>query len=362
MKKKLKNKKRLLIGLGLIVLLLGSTGFAGFMGSVRFQGTVATASIDFEVVEYSGTWVYKDPLTGERIISDHVIDDPDFLYVASGYAMEGTSGYDVDFVFDNIYPCIFFKADFVVHYIGSIPVHLVDIVFDADPWLLPYISWKAYTCEKVDDVFVKGDQVCVGFQLHYCMYLYVDVIVKLPQDNDLQDLNGYFSGELCVLQWDDFCHKIVNLPEQEITMVAHYPGVESYFEITLSGVPVGYDVSDGVYWGWCIDQGTNMPLNTPLPCTLYSSYDPIMQSLYPDDDWDLVNYLINHKHPDASKGDIQSAIWYFIDSGGYPVDPEAISMVEDAISNGEGFVPGVGEWLCVYVLNGYQQVFIEVDP
>ena len=87
-----------------------------------------------------------------------------------------------------------------------------------------------------------------------------------------------------------------------------------------------------------------------------------MDTLYPDDDWDLVNYLINHKHPDATSDDIQSAIWYFIDGGVYPSDLEAISMVEDAILNGEGFVPGTGEWLAVYVLNDYQQIFIEVDP
>ena len=346
-----------LITLGVI------TGIGGFMGGVTFHGNVNTAGINFEIEEYSGTWVYKDLITSERVILDYESDNPDYLYVASGYAEQGSQGYDVDFVFDNIYPCIFFKADFIAHYIGSLPVHLTGMSFNADPWLEPYISWKAYKCEKINDEYVIGDQVQIGYQLHYCMLIYVEVIVKLPQDNSLQDLNGYFHGTLDVIQWDEYCHKIIDLPPDEITMNAHYPGTGCYFDVLLTDVPDGYDVvNDTVYCGWCIDQGTNMLRDTPLPCTLYSSYDPIIDSLYPDDDWDLVNYLINHKNTSASMMDIQNAIWYFIDGGVYPTDPHAISMVEEALMYGEGFQPQPGQWLAVYVLNDYQQIFIEVDP
>jgi len=64
--------------------------------------------------------------------------------------------------------------------------------------------------------------------------------------------------------------------------------------------------------GWCIDQGHSMCYD-PMQVTLYSSYDSIINQLYPDEDWDKVNYLLNHKHPSASVMDIQNAIWYFID-------------------------------------------------
>lgn len=363
MKKRKIISKRLVLGVGVILLLLMTSGFAGFMGTVTFQGTVSTATAGFEIVEYSGTWVYKDLITNERVILDYPSGNPDYLYVASSYATDGTGGFDVDFVFDNIYPCIFFKADFIVHYIGSIPVHLKDISFEADPWLEPYISWRAYACTLEGDEYVKHEQVQIGYQLHYCMYLYVDVIVKLPQDNSLQGLNGYFQGSLEVLQWDDDCTKYITIPEEPVTMVASNPGVDSYFDCTLSDVPSGYTVVDGLYRGWCIDEHTTMLQDVPIQVTLYSSYDPIIDSLYPDDDWDLVNYLLNNKHPDASMTDIQDAIWYFINGGVYPDwDDEAKAMVDDAIANGEGFTPTTGQWIAVYVLNDYQQIFIEVDP
>ena len=362
--KRYKVKKRTLV-ITMIILfsLLAITGISGFFGGVEYQGSVNTAYVDFEIEEYSGTWVYKNTVTSERVITHEPSSNPDYLYVASGYAEPGTNNYDVDFVFDNIYPCIFFKADFIAHYIGSIPVHLMGMNFDADPWLQDYITWKAYECEKINNEYVIGDQVQIGYQMHYCMNIYVEVIIKLPQDNSLQDLNGYFHGSFNVIQWDEYCHKIIELPEEEITMTAYYPGDNSYFDILLTDVPDGYAVIDNTeYLGWCIDEGTNMLTNTPIPCTLYSSYDPIIDSLYPDDDWDMVNYLINNKNESATRSDIQDAIWYFIDGGIYPTDPQAISMVEDALANGEGFEPSTGEWLAVYVLNGYQQIFIEVDP
>jgi len=369
------SKRKLVITLGILLTLFVITGISGFMGGVVYQGNVNTASIDFRIEEYSGTWVYKDTVTGERVILDEPSSNPDYLYVASSYGQPGTNNYDVDFVFENIYPCIFFKADFIAHYIGSIPVHLTGMTFNADPWLEPYITWRAYSCEwdEILEEFVIGPQIQIGYQLHYCMYIYVEVIVKLPQDNNLQDLNGYFHGCLDVIQWDDYCTKYITLPEEEITMTALtcgdvindilYCSMYSYFDIWLTDVPDGYDVTnDTVYLGWCIDESTTMLRGTPLPCTLYSSYDPIIDSLYPDDDWDMINYLINHKNESASVQDIQDAIWYFINGGIYPTDEHAIAMVEDALSNGEGFIPGTGQWLAVYVLNDYQQIFIEVDP
>jgi hypothetical protein len=88
-----------------------------------------------------------------------------------------------------------------------------------------------------------------------------------------------------------------------------------------------------------------------------------------DDDWDMVNYVINHKHPAASIQDIQDAIWYFVDGGVYPSDPEAKAMVDDALANGEGFYPAPGEWMAIILdpstLTGgkrSQLTIIEVDP
>lgn len=358
----MKVKRKMIVMILVITVLLGFTSMAGFLGRISFQGSVTTAYVEFDIESYSGTWVYKNLSSSERIILDYESDNPDYLLVSSSWAEQGTQGFDVDFYFENIYPCIFFKADFIAHYIGSLPVHIQNISFTADPWLQQYLSWNIYSCEKIQGEYIIGEPVQLGYQLHNCMYIYVEIIVKLPQDNSLQNLNGYFQGQLEVIQWDDYCDKILNLPDDTIIMTASKPGQNSYFDIVLSSVPSGYHVTDGLYLGWCIDQSTNMLLNTPIMCTLYSSCDPIIQQLYPDDDWDLVNYLINHKHPNATTSDIQDAIWYFIDGGGYPSDVEAQSMVDNATLYGEGFQPSTGEWCAVYVLNQYQQIFIEVDP
>ena len=98
-------------------------------------------------------------------------------------------------------------------------------------------------------------------------------------------------------------------------------------------MPDGYDVDDGVRTGWCPDEHVYIYLGRTYDAYLYSSYDPNLPSWAQDDEqWDYVNYILNHKHPDASMMDIQQAIWYFTDAGHpMPTDPEAKAMVDDAL-------------------------------
>jgi hypothetical protein len=98
---------------------------------------------------------------------------------------------------------------------------------------------------------------------------------------------------------------------------------------------------------------------------MYSSLDPNLNTTCPrcyDKDWDLVNYIINHKQ--GTMNDIQSAIHYFIDHGVYPTDPDAISMVEEAKAHGEGYWPQEGELMAIIVDigNKAQMLFLEIDP
>jgi hypothetical protein len=160
------------------------------------------------------------------------------------------------------------------------------------------------------------------------------------------------------------CCKDVTLPSEEVTVVFGYPGTNSYYDTALSDVPSGYHVEDGTYLGWCVDLGHYIYPGTEYDAILYSSYDDGKPECTEDDDWDLVNYIINHKHPDATKGDIQNAIWYFIGGGDYPTDPEAIAMVEDAIANGEDWCPQTGDCIAVIVFIDceHQVTIIEVDP
>ena len=133
---------------------------------------------------------------------------------------------------------------------------------------------------------------------------------------------------------------VVNVPKFEVDMVVAHWGAESYFDTTISGIggpEEGYSVWDGTWVGWCVDEYHYIYPGTTYPITLNSTYDPLM--LWPDDDWDMVNYLINHKDPSADRVQIQKAIWYFINGGYAGSDPVILDMITEAEINGDSFIP-----------------------
>jgi hypothetical protein len=156
-----------------------------------------------------------------------------------------------------------------------------------------------------------------------------------------------------------FAMGLLNLPPTPVA-VTYSPwlgGTSSTLDITLSGVPSGYDVSDGTYVGWCLENdyledppngelyrlvdSTDDPAHFPSPC---ENYDKIP--------WDLVNYLLNHKAVSATAWDVQIALQTVAgtDAGAYaPLPPLAQAMVDDANSNGHGFLPGPGNVVAVAI-------------
>jgi hypothetical protein len=133
----------------------------------------------------------------------------------------------------------------------------------------------------------------------------------------------------------------LNLPSTPVIMEVSN-STESYFKTTLSDVPLGYDVTNGTYLGWCVDRSANMVLSPAThEVTLYSSINP--PGTLTTEKWDMVNYILNHKQGTAN--DIQQAIWYFIHIGGNytPTSPTAWTIVNDALANGTGFVPANGQ-------------------
>ena len=122
-------------------------------------------------------------------------------------------------------------------------------------------------------------------------------------------------------------------------------GTESYFLITLSGIPAGEDISDGDYLGWCIDRNHIMPREDDLTVVLYSSLNP-PESLT-SKEWDKVNYLLNNKDS-YSMNDIQLAIWHFTGWWNYENLPSSAKAIVDEVdANGDGYVPGPGDVLAV---------------
>jgi hypothetical protein len=151
----------------------------------------------------------------------------------------------------------------------------------------------------------------------------------------------------------------MNLPPGTVDATFNYPGPVSYWKITLSSVPSGYDVTNGIYVSWCCDQTHTINNGAMLSVNLYSSYDPLQPCRGGDPGWNKVNYVINNKQGTAD--DVQAAIWHYIDSnGGNQADPDVIAM-EAAADAHPSFVPLPGQLVAVVVYQaGSQGTFIEV--
>lgn len=139
----------------------------------------------------------------------------------------------------------------------------------------------------------------------------------------------------------------VRLPTGFVTMRATN-GINSYFDMSLSDIPSGFDIINGTYSGWCIQTSTTMARNVNHTVLLYSSYDPDMPSNFSNQNWNKVNYVINHKQGGLQS--IQSVIWYYICNTPYPTnDTDAEMMIADADQNGSDFIPISGQKIAIIV-------------
>jgi hypothetical protein len=159
-------------------------------------------------------------------------------------------------------------------------------------------------------------------------------------------------------------------PPTTIITIEVVDGTSSYFLTTLSDVPPGYNVTNTVYPGWCIDVEALMARSPAThQVVLYSSLNPPNGTLK-DQRWDLVNYILNHKQGTAS--DIQAAIWYFIHLNNATEAPPinqiaAWAIINDTLANGTGYTPAPGQAIAVicnpstfFPLNLVQISIIEV--
>jgi hypothetical protein len=118
-----------------------------------------------------------------------------------------------------------------------------------------------------------------------------------------------------------------NLPSSTVQLNVIYWG-HSYFKSTLSGVPAGYDVTNGVYKGWCVDRSTTMQRSVSHDVVLYSSLTP--PAPVSGLNWVAINYIINHKQ--GTQSDVQKAIWHFTNDY-TPLSTLAQAMVNEADNN-----------------------------
>lgn len=155
----------------------------------------------------------------------------------------------------------------------------------------------------------------------------------------------------------------LNLPSTRVTFYAD-GGVESFFDVALSGVPNGFDVQNDIYNGFCVSYYDAVsPTGNFYPALLYDTMAPNLPAQLDVSYWDRINYIINHKQ--GGRDDIQGAIWFFTDNVTWDLSATAEAIIEDAMAHGEGFLPGPNDLRVVVVEpanSRLQTIIIEVPP
>lgn len=169
---------------------------------------------------------------------------------------------------------------------------------------------------------------------------------------------------------------VLNVPTTPVT-VTHGPwqgGTSSTLDVTLADVPIGYDVSDGVYSGWCLENNLADDPDDGSLLTLMDATDPASFvapcESFATIPWDKVNYVLNHKVGDFF--DVQLALWVVAGTNYWGMEPttEAWVMINEADANGSGFMPQPGDVVAVALCadglsggvdpDGVQDTIIEV--
>ena len=151
----------------------------------------------------------------------------------------------------------------------------------------------------------------------------------------------------------------VRLPSVQISMQVYYPVLYSHFQIDLTNVPSGNDITNATYRGWCAETYADFRTCVILAVHAYSSYDPAAP--IPNGEWDKVNYILNHKrHTDHEA--VQNALWFFIEGCDPTLNSVSQTLVDEANEKGEGFIPTQGQILAVILcpVQDYQVAVIEV--
>ena len=140
---------------------------------------------------------------------------------------------------------------------------------------------------------------------------------------------------------------------------------------------------------WCIDLDLSLEVEGPLSFDVYSSYGSDIPSGTFDnpDNLDLVNYILNQNYVGASSpnggtytyGHVQWAIWELLNSnncnicdnltnpvGNWRSDSRNLEkgkeILQNALNNGEGFIPAVGQKIGVVLIpEGKQPIIIMKD-
>jgi PKD repeat protein len=127
----------------------------------------------------------------------------------------------------------------------------------------------------------------------------------------------------------------------------------SYFQMDFTGFPIGCDVSDGTYLGWCAQRSAKISRGVSHGVWVCSSNN--IKSMFTQFDyvsWDKINYILNNK--DNFGNDpivIQDLIWNITDNISFS-DPIMQGYIAEIDLYGPGYCPGVDDIIAILVKSG----------
>jgi len=174
----------------------------------------------------------------------------------------------------------------------------------------------------------------------------------------------------------------MDLPPNQFTMsVGTTVGPSThgtYLDVTLSGIPAGYDIVNDTYGVWCADHETSIAPGSSYPVTAVNSLADILpvDLTVTREQIEKLNYFFNEL-PELCVGqgnfsysasgnywqDIQQVIWDIV--GDVPAStPLAVSMKSNVETYGAGYLPPPGGWAAILFWTGpqVQLLFVVVDP
>jgi predicted ribosomally synthesized peptide with SipW-like signal peptide len=235
-----------------LVLALGSLGvaYAAWTDRVYVQGTVNTGTLDADICGVSSTFVYKVPglgMTdyGQDIQVDYYYTDTDpynppegGTLVAQATSLNTSVWMDpvtheivdidsAEMKFEGVFPGIDFMTDVELEYLGNVPAKIslaeitsddavVDELWDlwqyGDSTYAPHIYgiWidaELSTDDGTNWIDIPNPDLgleLLGLQLEQDDLVHIQMHVLLPEEPAYEHLSLSFSGQITVIQWNEY--------------------------------------------------------------------------------------------------------------------------------------------------------------
>ena len=151
----------------------------------------------------------------------------------------------------------------------------------------------------------------------------------------------------------------------------------AYFDLAINDTELA-----GNYDAWCMDFDTSLNESQCFEGNVYSSYDVLPESgIEQPENFDMINWILNQNFVGQEStvggtytyGDVQYAMWVLIDALTINcatcsnLDPwdiaRAQEIIDQAMANGDGYEPGIGDQLGVVLIptdSSVQSVIISI--